>query len=235
MWERPSVFFISTAEPSYTLELFRLGWYGGAGGLRVSNPVKLNGILQPTPVPDSITGLIECNWNTSYELRANTQPGFKQRWRSGIYLAKLTAASGKQSYIKFVVRDDRRKPELLFQSSVTTDQAYNNWPGMDQGGRSLYDFNSANARAFKVSFNRPYIKGSGTGFFFDWECNMLRFLERENYDVGYCTSIDTHTRPKLLLRSRGFLSVGHDEYWSNEMRKHVEKARDKAAIPALPH
>lgn len=220
-------FFVSTAEPSYTFELFRLGWYGGAGGLRVSKPVELGGILQPTPVPDSTTGLIECNWETSYKLRASTQPGFKLRWRSGIYLAKLTAASGKQSYIKFVVRDDRRKPDLLFQSSVTTDQAYNNWPGVDQGGRSLYDYNSANGRAFKVSFNRPYTKDSGTGSFFDWECNMLRFLEREGYDVGYCTNIDTHKRPELLLSCLGFLSVGHDEYWSNDMRKHVENARDR--------
>jgi len=56
---------------------------------------------------------------------------------------------------------------------------------------------------------------------------MVRFLEREGYDVTYCTNLDTHERPDLLLSHRVFLSVGHDEYWSWEMRDHVESARDQ--------
>lgn len=216
-------FHVSTADPSFTLEVFRLGWYDGAGALRVSNPVTLKGQLQETPAPDAATGLLECRWSRSYSLTARTQRGFTGRWRSGVYLAKLTGSSGKQTYIKFIVRDDARTPDLMFQSSVTTDQAYNNWPGIAAGGRSLYDFNSAGRRGIKVSFNRPY-GGHGAGFFFGWEHNMLRFLEREGYDVGYCTSIDTHERPSMLPSARAFLSVGHDEYWSYEMRINVERA-----------
>jgi hypothetical protein len=29
---------------------------------------------------------------------------------------------------------------------------------------------------------------------------MLRFLEREGYDVSYCTNLDTHADPTLLSR-----------------------------------
>jgi hypothetical protein len=58
-----------------------------------------------------------------------------------------------------------------------------------------------------------------------WDYNMVRWLEREGYDVAYCTSIDTHTSSKLPS-SKAWLSVGHDEYWSWEMREHVEAARD---------
>ncbi|MEO5968548.1 MAG: N,N-dimethylformamidase beta subunit family domain-containing protein, partial [Bdellovibrionia bacterium] len=58
------------------------------------------------------------------------------------------------------------------------------------------------------------------------EYNMVRFLEREGYDVTYATDVDTHENPDLLLSHKGFLSVGHDEYWSKEMRDHVEAARD---------
>src|SRR5262249_4830562 len=37
----------------------------------------------------------------------------------------------------------------------------------------------------------------------------------------------THARRHLLESHRGFLSVGHDEYWSWHQRAHVEAARDR--------
>jgi hypothetical protein len=139
-------------------------------------------------------------------------------------VAKLTAGiSGTSSHIIFVVRDDARPAPFLFQSSVTTYQAYNPW-----GGKSLYDFNSTGGRALKVSFNRPYVDEFGSGqfmaFWAGWENNMVRFLEREGYDVTYCTNVDTHAHPGLLATHKAFFSVGHDEYWSWEMREQVEAA-----------
>jgi hypothetical protein len=210
-------FFVSTPEPTYAIEIFRMGWYGGTGGRVLMAPVVRTGKMQTMPEPDPQTGRIECQWVDPYVLRIpnSTDPA---DWPSGIYLAKLTAgASGKQSYIIFVVRDDARRSDLLFQSSVTTFEAYNNW-----GGKSLY----TNPRAHKVSFNRPYRRGFGSGDFFLWELSMLRFLEREGYDVTYSTDVDTHQRGDLLFTHRGFLSVGHDEYWSWQMRDNVEAARD---------
>src|SRR5919108_408369 len=102
-----------------------------------------------------LTGLVECRWANGYTLTIPNNPLDATDWASGVYLAKLTAGtSGKQSYIIFVVRDDARRSDYLFQSSVTTFQAYNNW-----GGKSLYSYNSPSGRAQKVSFNRPYIYG----------------------------------------------------------------------------
>jgi hypothetical protein len=40
--------------------------------------------------------------------------------------------------------------------------------------------------------------------------------------VEYCTSIDLHAFPDLLDNYRLLVSVGHDEYWSKEMRDNVE-------------
>src|SRR5262249_26470213 len=51
-------------------------------------------------------------------------------------------------------------------------------------------------------------------------------LEKEGYDVVYSTNLDTHERPAELMLHKGFLSVGHDEYWSWEMRQSVQAARD---------
>src|SRR5213075_828819 len=145
-------------------------------------------------------------------------------WPTGIYLARLTTALGPrdtprpngpglpdaayQSFIVFVVRDDGHPAALLFQSSVTTFAAYNNW-----GGRSLYGFNSGNAPARKVSFDRPYaanpygVRLDGAGDFLRrWEYNAVRFLERDGYDVTYITDVDAHEQPSLLPRYRIALS-----------------------------
>jgi hypothetical protein len=210
-------FYVSTAAPSYTIDIYRLGWYGGFGGRRIAGPFTKTGLNQPIPMPHPITGMVECNWTYSHHQVTTST------WVSGIYVAILTTLSGKQQLIQFVLRDDARPTKLMFQRSITTDQAYNGW-----GGKSLYEFNSSGGvPALKVSFNRPYDSASqGAGFLFNWEFQMLRFLEREGYDVKYCTNIDIHARPTSLSNVKGFLSVGHDEYWSYEMRQNIEAARD---------
>jgi hypothetical protein len=235
---------VSTWDPSYQIDVYRMGWYGGLGARQVRGPIQQTGHRQPMPVADPTTGLIDCGWTHPYTLVAANAADASD-WPSGVYLAKLTAStSRKQSYILFVVREDARRSDLLFQSSVTTMQAYNHW-----GGKSLYTFNSADRlSATKVSFNRPYAanpwdvnaaQGVGAGEFLanvqppdetpsaGFEYNMVRFLEREGYDVTYATNLDTHRDGASLMNHKGFLSVGHDEYWSWPMRNHVEAARGR--------
>ncbi len=208
-------FYVSTGAGKYSIEIFRMGWYGGKGARRVQSKVERTGILQSKPAPDPVTGLIACTWSDPFSV---TVPKAEhERWTSGYFLARLTAIpSGKQSFIPFVVRDDDHKAALLFQASVTTWQAYNTW-----GGKSLY---AGSPQARKVSFDRPYVEGSGAGQFLSWEYNMVRFVEREGFDVTYVTNLDTHTDGLLLTGFKGFLSVGHDEYWSRAMRNAVSKA-----------
>jgi hypothetical protein len=236
----PIDLLVNTRAERYTIDVFRMGWYSGAGARRVAGPIVRNGVVQDLPPPDPITGLIECRWRDPYRLDTRDAAG---PWPSGIYLARLTTMAGAdgrwpsaatlQSFVVFVVRDDARPSALLFQSSVTTFAAYNNW-----GGKSLYAFNSANAPARKVSFDRPYaidaygVRLDGASDFLRrWEYNAVRFLEREGYDVSYTTDVDTHERPIATAdaprQHRVFLSVGHDEYWSRSMRQHVEEARDR--------
>ena len=204
---------VSTRDPWFRVELYRLGWYGGAGGRLVSEPFERAGTLQADPVTAASTGLVECRWVDPVVLSVPTA----SEAPSGIYVAKLTALpSGKEAHVPFVVRDDLRLVPFLFQSAVTTWQAYNKW-----GGKSLY-YGDPQARV--VSFDRPYEQGAGSGELFRWEYSMVRFLEREGYDVSYCTNVDVSANPNLLQRTRSFLSVGHDEYWSWDMRSQVEAA-----------
>ena len=53
----------------------------------------------------------------------------------------------------------------------------------------------------------------------------------QNYDVTYCTCVDTHSGSLLNKSVKAFLSIGHDEYWSPEMRPNVETARDRTNNP----
>lgn len=217
--------FVNTSEPSYQLEVFRLGWYGGVGGRRVFGPITLDGTQQVIPEPAPKTGLVECAWTNPFTLRT----GFD--WITGVYLVKLTASqTGKQSYVPFTLRNGGRFSQLLFQNSVTTYQAYNLW-----GGKSLYqsatgqnwNIEDGGLEAVKVSFNRPYKRGNGAGDLLLWELNMLRFLEREGYNVAYCTNMTTHRGTSLIRNTNALLSVGHDEYWSLEMRRNVTALRDQ--------
>jgi uncharacterized repeat protein (TIGR01451 family) len=222
-------FFVSTADSTYTLAVYRMGFYAGNGG-RLMTSSTLTGRVQATPTADPLSGLAECNWTQSMAL---TIPA---SWISGVYLAKLTGlTSGKQSYIVFVVREDSRASALLFDSSVTTFEAYNNWPYPGTtAGKSLYSFNSPTGPAAKVSFNRPYAIDSasqyfplvGSGYFLRWEYNMVRFLESSGYDVTYASSVDLHENVNLALNHKGLLLMGHDEYWSWQMRANVIAARD---------
>ena len=133
------------------------------------------------------------------------------------------------SHVLFVVRNDGGTSDLLFQTSDATWQAYNRY-----GGNSLYQGTGPGGglagigRAYKVSYNRPlttrdYAPADG---FFGSEYPMVRWLERNGYDVSYFSGVDSDARGAEIGRHRAFLSVGHDEYWSKQQRLNVEAARD---------
>jgi hypothetical protein len=205
----------------YQIDVYRLGYYGGAGGRLVTSISGLNGVTQSNPIIDPTTKLIEYQWNTSYALQTGND------WTSGLYFAKLTdSLTGKQNYIQFTLRDDNRPTDIGFQDAINTAAAYNN-----KGGNSTYNFNSPEGRAYQVSFDRPFQYGSIEGAeqfnnTLTWEYNMTRWLESQGYDVSYYTNVDVSINPLLLYSQKTYLSVGHDEYWTMEQRNNVEQARD---------
>ena len=226
-------FYVNVTTPgdSFTINIYRIGWYAGLGARKVLSIGPLLGVQQPMPVPDPTTGLIECNWASSYTLTLDNTTDPVSNWISGVYIGLLTDTNnGLQRYMTFVVRDDASTSNYFFQCAVDTYQAYNNW-----GGKSLYAFDSANnSPATKVSFNRPYKTSygyEGTGdFLTGWEYDTVRFLEREGYDVTYGTDLDAHEHPNLLLSHKAVLIVGHSEYWSMAMRNNIIAARDNNKV-----
>jgi len=230
-------FAVSTVSPTYSIDIYRVGWYGGAQGRSVWSVQNLEGHNQgvwlpktfgvtdcPTCRYDDRTGLFEPHWATTYSLHIPLS------WISGNYLARFTTPAGDISFAWFVVRNDHRYSEILAIMPLNTYQAYNNW-----GGKSLYPSNSFGpatmqigqfaGAATQVSLERPYANWSPGDIRHDFQ--TVAFLERYGYDVTYATSVDLDRDPGLLQNHAILISVGHDEYWSRTMRDGVESARDK--------
>lgn len=212
------------ASSAYKIDFYRLGYYGGDGArkqnstsITVNNPAN-----QPTCLSDAATQNYDCgNWSVSASW---TVPSTAV---SGVYIAVLTRLdNGGDSHIPFVVRDDSSHSDIIYQTSDTTWEAYNLYGGSDfyQGNQQLTE---TQARAFKISFNRPYITrgtASGRDFLFSNEYPMIRFMEQNGYDVSYQSGVDTDRYGPLLKNHKVFLSIGHDEYWSLPQRTNVESA-----------
>ena len=214
-------FKVNTNASGYRFDIYRMGYYGGMGARKVgtTTPTATLPQSQPACLNDANTGLIDCgNWSVSGSWAVPADAV------SGIYFAKVIRTdTGGASHIVFIVRNDASASDLLFQTSDTTWQAYN-----DYGGNSLYAGSPA-GRAYKVSYNRPFntrAVDSGQDWVFNAEYPMVRWLEANGYDVSYFSGVDADRIGNLILNHKTFLSVGHDEYWSGGQRANVEAARN---------
>jgi hypothetical protein len=231
--------FVSTMQASsYDLYVYRMGWYMGLGGKlyaqqhittsQTQGYWTADGGLQCASCSVNIsTHLVEAHWNPSYTLNV------QRDWPTGVYLVKLVAPKG-QSYIPFVVRNDTSGSELLVSVPVMAYEADNSW-----GGYSLYGQVTSSAtnspdiaetgdpnRATAVSFDRPNSRGAGAGDLLNWDLHTIRWLERSGYDVSYTTNVDVSEHPELIPQHTVFVSLGHDAYWTQNIRNGLEHARD---------
>jgi hypothetical protein len=214
------------------IEIFRMGYYGGRGARQVMTLGPIAGKAQAVPTPGA-KNLHECRWEPT--VRLTIPPD----WISGVYLGRLTTVVDVdsepywQSYVIFIVRDDR-PADILFQCSDNTWQAYNRWPNR----YSLYTHPRGQQGPWAdVSFDRPYGREAqhaavvndpltfGSGEFLPLEFPLAYWLEQNGYDVTYCSNSDMLT-PDRGLRCKVFISVGHDEYWDIRQFRSVERMRD---------
>ena len=217
----------------FSLEIFRTGYYGGTGARSVKKFESIQGKTQPDP-PIGDNRLRECKWEPSVEFE------IPDDWLSGVYLGKLTAKKvsgvyqsrltankdGLQSYVIFIVRDDR-PCDLLFQCSDMTWQAYNSWPddrwslyhadkeGYNPNGRKKW---LTDLETGWVSFDRPYANfcqdhlvdrpdSVGSGEFLLWEFPLSYWMEQQGircvlyFERGYAQArSETATRERFHFR-----------------------------------
>ena len=136
---------------------------------------------------------------------------------------------------------------ILYKLALATYHAYN-----FTGGASLYHVatDSAGEPLFhlrhpagpghpagtKLTLRRPggghgadtaeppdvYDRRSIRNTFEHWDAHFIRWLEREGFEVDYCFGLDVHRESDLLLPYSTLLCAGHDEYWSEPERNHIE-------------
>jgi hypothetical protein len=206
--ERQAVYVNAHGAHTVTLQVFRMGWYGGRGGRLVLQSAPLRPVRQPPCSHRDATGLTECRWHPT--LTFPIPPALP----SGVYIVKLNESTGAQSDCLFVVRP-ARAPRLLVEIPTATYEAYNAW-----GGDSIYPGASKRVGAtgttqgVEVSYDRPYDSQTGAGQFFIREVAIVRFLERYGYPAGYTTIESLDREPAQVRGVRALMDVGHSEYWS---------------------
>jgi len=144
-------FKILTTASSYSIDIYRMGYYQGSGARKVDSvaPSAKLPQAQPACLTDAATGLVDCgNWAVSASWAVPSSAV------SGIYFARLTTSTGAASQIVFVVRNEASRSDIVFRTDDSTWQAYNAY-----GGNSLYHGTapSSDGRAFKVSYNLSLI------------------------------------------------------------------------------
>jgi hypothetical protein len=211
--------YVSTVAARYTVQAYRMGYYGGLGGRLIWQSPLQRGAQQVTPTVQGPTFTVEAKWKPSTKIL------IEATWPPGDYLLKLAGDGGQQRYVPLTVVDDTSTAALVIENAVTTWQAYNNW-----GGYNLYtgpDGKLFATRSRIVSFDRPYF-GDGSGDFLGNEFPLVFFAESYGLDVTYWTDVDLHERgAQLLGNHRGLITLGHDEYWTRPMRAAATDARDR--------
>lgn len=254
---------VNTVGTKFKAETFRIGWYGGDGGRLVDTQTNFDGVVQTIPSPtDNIYNMVECAWapQVTINVPSDATDWTSGIYLTKLTITSGTGVN-KSSYVIFCVRDDDRHSRYLYQQPVTTYSAYNSWPGfVGVNGASLYtpeDLSDTRPRSVKVSFNRPYFMGDTAELHPEWrvgagagdfiveeaanlrfhgvggEINLVRFLEKEGYDVTYSTDIETHTTAGQLLIHDAILIPWHDEYTTTTMRTNLLAAIDAGVSVAF--
>ena len=112
---------------------------------------------------------------------------------------------------------DRARPEPRNELNLTHRGTNPTTASPNRGGYSLYAYNGRHkAQGRRGSFDRPL-----SSQFDRWERAFVEWAEKNGYAMDYCVNSDLEFRPELLKPYKLVLSVGHDEYWSWEMRDHI--------------
>jgi hypothetical protein len=232
--------YVSTDAPTFEVQAYRMGWYGGVGARLVWTSAPITGTAQPACPVDDSTNMVSCDdWTASLSFPVTSS------FVPGDYLLKLVGAGGQASYVPLTVWDPASRATYVVENDIYTWQAWNPYGGYDfyagTGSCPTGVYPVCN-RARVVSFDRPYGYGQGAGDFLGNEYPLVRYIEQHGLDVTYATSADFEADPAFLLQHRAMLSLGHDECWSYDERLAAQAAEQHGvnmlffgASPMLRH
>lgn len=209
---------VSTSEDDWRVSAYRIGAYRGGWGHLVWRSRRQPGEQQPDAVlaPEA-TRTVVAPWRQSLPLDTTD-------WPEGFYVLKLRTGSGSETQVPYIVSSRSAEGTVALVAPVTTWQAYNKW-----GGYNLYegpDGAEGDARSWAVSFDRPYNGAVGANDYRSAALPIVMRAESLGIPLSYFANTDLDARPAALVGARGYVSMGHDEYWTTGMRQAVLQARD---------
>ena len=144
-------------------------------------------------------------------------------------MLRLRTTSGWEHQVPYIVSSPSAAGTVAVVVPVTTWQAYNLW-----GGYSLYDGPTGDRRSWAVSFDRPY---HGVGGMNDFHISVVPIVVRAEMTgepLSYFANIDLHDDHDLLAGALGYVSTGHDEYWTPEHAHHRRDRTGRRHQPGVP-
>ena len=76
--------------------------------------------------------------------------------------------------------------------------------------------------AFEFAFARGYSRCYASAGWASYERHFAHWAEQQGYRMDYATQTELHYHPELLNQYPCVVMVGHDEYWSREMRLAID-------------
>lgn len=250
---RPSLFpgqtlrlHVSTSAPEFRVELYRVG----ATRERLQVTDWFTGVLAPIGRPDEEWDFTAYDIQLAASVRPGVYLARVVEGEGGapVRNPSLAAQRGLAEALFVVKNPSPRAGGVLYKLPLATYHAYN-----FTGGGSLYHvaFGPSGEPLFhlhqpggkgqpagtKISLRRPgggagadttepidvYDRRSTRNTFEHWDAHFIRWLEREQFDVDYCVGLDVHREGALLAPYSTLICAGHDEYWSEPERDHVEQ------------
>jgi hypothetical protein len=162
--------------------------------------------VEANPTPDDPAA--DRRWPIGFTLRVPTS------WPSGLYTAHFEPGVPGQDRALFVVRsaDPGAAARILVSIPFPTFHAY---VLSGESGASPY-WNEQPDRARRVSLHRPRANGP------KWEKPILQWLANSGYAIDYCSGFDLHDGLDLFSAYQLLVCIGHDEYWTAQMRDMAE-------------
>ena len=187
---------VSTSRPNFDIHMRRAGNTNAyLQTFSFTNGVKY------TAADNSYNGL---NWGSGHTLQIPAD------WKSGIY--ELSFNNGVESYSEFVAIKSPQPgsySKILLLDSLPTQIAYS-----PIGGKSFYGFNSTNgSAAHELSMERPTGRGQWSE-----HREFANWLDKKGIAFEAASMMDLQRDPALLNHYNLVVLIGHNEYWSKEMR-----------------
>lgn len=144
-----------------------------------------------------------------------------ENFAPGLYVFRIFDQKDYAAYATFIVRN-QNPAKVVASIPFLTLLAYNKV----NGSNAYKSPTGFMGRAKEISFASPIDYKSGLDKFAEYVFPVVREIEKLHLDVSYVADYEINDDPTLLDNRTEFISMGHDEYWTDKERSAVLAARE---------